>query len=175
MEFKRRGAGIRNSQNVLKWFCQCFPSWHKVLVYGLATERFLVCHFPFLKIEKRNSRFFITRKYLFHCSPRFTGNTLGVFNHPTRLFRSQILFLVISRIPQVSVLFPLVSTIGEACFPEVRVFVSFHFSKCWCYSWVLLSLARLIFRRACSFAISENSRSLKKAASLTFSTPSIYD
>ena len=87
------------------------------------------------KKKKKTSRFFITREYLFYCSPRFTGNTLGVFNHPTRLFRFQILFLVISRIPQISVHFPLVSTIGEACFPEVRVFVTFHFSKCRCYSW----------------------------------------
>ena len=130
MKFKRTGAGSRNSQNVLKWFCQCFPSWHEVLVYGVATRRFLVCHFPFLKIEKKkNSPFFITRKYLFHCSPRFTGNTLGVFKHPTRLFRSQILFFVISRIPQISVHFPLVSTIGEACFPEVRVLCHVSFQQ----------------------------------------------
>ena len=54
----------------------------------------------------------------------------------------------------------------------MRVFVTFHFSKCRCY---LRGLARLIFRRACSFAISENNRSHKKTASLTFSTPSITD
>ena len=88
-----------------------------------------MCHFPFLKIEKKNSRFFITRKYLFYCSPRFTGNTFGVFNHPTKLFRSQILFLVIIRIPQISVHFPLVSTIGEACFPEVKVFYHISFQQ----------------------------------------------
>ena len=85
--------------------------------------------------QKKKQSIFITWKYLLCCSPRFTGNTLGVFNHPTKLFRSQILFLVISRIPLISVHFQLVSTIGEACFPEVIVFVTFHFSKCRCYLW----------------------------------------
>lgn len=126
-------------------------------------QRFLVCYFPFLKIEKKNTVDFL--------SP---GSTCFIARHVS-IVRSQILFLVISRIPQISVHFPVVSTIGEACLPEVRVFVSFHFSRCRCYPWGLLPLARLIFRRACSFAISENNRSHKKATSLTFSTPSITD
>lgn len=70
-------------------FANAFPVDTKYWFMVWRQRDFLVCHFPFLKIEKKkNSRFFITRKYLFYCSPRFTGNTFGVFNHPTKLFRS---------------------------------------------------------------------------------------
>ena len=82
---------------------------------------------------------------------------------------------MIGIIPQFSVHFPVVSTIGGACFPEgdsLSCFISASFDVT---HGVLLPLARLIFRGACSFAISENNRSHRKTASSTFSTPSTTD
>ena len=74
VEFKRKGAGSENSRNVLKWFCQYFPHWHKVLVHDLGDREIFGVPLPIFK-DWRNSRRFSTRQYLFYCAPHFPGIT----------------------------------------------------------------------------------------------------
>ena len=58
VEFKRRGAGRKNSRNVLKWFSQYFPHWHKVLVHNLGDREIFSVPLPIFE-DWRNSDFLV--------------------------------------------------------------------------------------------------------------------
>ena len=53
---------------------------------------------------------------------------------------------MIGIISQFSVHSPVVSTLGGACFPEVIVFISFHFSKFRCYPWGFTSVQKTVVK-----------------------------
>ena len=158
---------VKTVETFWNGFANTFPSDAKYWFTILATERFSMCHFPFSKIEE-------TVDFLVPGVPVLISQESPLASSIIwqKLFDLRFFFLMIGIIPQFSVHFPVVSTIGGACFSEVIIGILFHFSKFRCYPWVLLLLARLIFRGACSFAISENNCSHRKTASSTFSTPS---
>ena len=99
----------------------------------------------------RNSRLFSAREYLFYCAPHFAGITIDVFNPLTEIFRFEIFFPHDWCNSEVFCTFPS----GKYYWRSVSLsrFISASFNVT---HGVLLPLARVIFRGAYSFAISEN-------------------